>query len=216
MMDFKLKICGMRQAENISGVSALSPDYMGFIFYKGSKRYVGNLDPELVKELSAGIKATGVFVNEDLNTVIQAARDYNLAALQLHGNESPAYCLQLKENLVDVEVIKAFGVAENFDFETLTAYAGTADYFLFDTQSVEHGGSGKRFKWSLLEAYIGTTPYFLSGGIGPEHAIELTQIDDPRFYGVDVNSRFETEPGLKDLGKLTDFKNILTGPGAGN
>jgi phosphoribosylanthranilate isomerase len=216
MMELKLKICGMRVPENMSGVAALLPDYMGFIFYKGSKRYIGDLAPKLVQEIPERIKVTGVFVNEDLGTVIKAARDYHLRALQLHGNESPAYCLQLKQNLLDVEVIKAFGIGAGFDFETLHAYSHTADYFLFDTQTIEHGGSGKRFDWSSLEAYKGTTPYFLSGGIGPEHAMELTQINDPRFYGVDVNSRFEREPGLKDLDKLTDFKNILTGPGAGN
>jgi phosphoribosylanthranilate isomerase len=210
-MELKLKICGMREPENISGVTALSPDYMGFIFYKGSKRYIGGLDPQLVHKVPEGIKATGVFVNEDLDAVVQAARDYKLSALQLHGEESPAYCLQLKDNLPGVEVIKAFGIGADFDFETLIPYSGKADYFLFDTQTVEHGGSGKRFDWSLLKAYTGTTPYFLSGGIGLEHAMELTAIHDPRLYALDVNSRFEIEPGLKDLDKLTDFKNILSG-----
>lgn len=201
----------MREPENISGVKALSPDYMGFIFYKGSKRYIGGLAPELVHTVAAGIKATGVFVNEDLDTVIQAAREYQLAAVQLHGEESPAYCLQVKDNLRGVEVIKAFGIGADFDFNILIGYSGTADYFLFDTQTVEHGGSGKKFDWSLLKAYTGTTPYFLSGGIGLEHAMELREIQDPRLYALDVNSRFEIEPGLKDLDKLTDFKNILSG-----
>jgi phosphoribosylanthranilate isomerase len=210
-MAFKLKICGMREPGNIAGVVKLQPDYMGFIFYPGSKRYVADLPQAVLKELPKGIKATGVFVDEDLEEVIRLANTYELAALQLHGSESPDYCLQLKQALPGVEVIKAFGVNNEFEFSTLQSYNEVVDYFLFDTQTEGHGGSGKVFDWGLLDSYTGNKPYFLSGGIGPEHAEALRNIDDERLYAVDINSRFELEPGLKDLERLKEFKNILSG-----
>ncbi|MDB5020731.1 MAG: N-(5-phosphoribosyl)anthranilate isomerase [Pedobacter sp.] len=210
-MEVKLKICGMKVPDNIAQVVELSPDYLGFIFYKGSKRYIDDLQFSIVHELPRGIKATGVFVDEDLDTVISHAKAYNLAALQLHGHESPQYCLQIMSVLPLVEVIKAFGIDETFDFSSLDAYIESVDYFLFDTQTANHGGSGKAFNWSLLENYKGQKPYFLSGGIGIEEAAALNKIQDPRLYALDINSRFELEPGLKDLNKLKEFRNILSG-----
>jgi phosphoribosylanthranilate isomerase len=210
-MEFKLKICGMKVADNIAQVQELRPDYLGFIFYRGSKRYINDLAVSILHELPEDIKATGVFVDEELDTVISNAKTYNLAALQLHGQESPDYCLLIKSALPLVEVIKAFGIDEAFDFTLLDAYNGVVDYFLFDTQTAGHGGSGKVFNWSLLERYDGQTPYFLSGGIGIEQAEALKSIEDDRLYAVDINSRFEVEPGLKDLVKLKEFKNILSG-----
>lgn len=210
-MEFKLKICGMKVADNIAQVQELRPDYLGFIFYRGSKRYINDLAVSILHELPEDIKATGVFVDEELDTVISNAKTYNLAALQLHGHETPDYCLLIKSALPLVEVIKAFGIDEGFDFTLLDAYNGVVDYFLFDTQTAGHGGSGKVFNWSLLERYDGQTPYFLSGGIGIEQAEALKSIEDDRLYAVDINSRFEVEPGLKDLVKLKEFKNILSG-----
>jgi phosphoribosylanthranilate isomerase len=210
-MDFKLKICGMKLPENIAQVVELRPDYLGFIFYKGSKRYIDDLPLSITQSLPEGIKPTGVFVDEDVETVIRHAKAYNLAALQLHGQESAAYCLQIKSALPQVEVIKAFGIDETFDFHTLNAYKAVVEYFLFDTQTAGHGGSGKVFNWSLLEKYKGETPYFLSGGIGIEQAPALLTITDTRLYAIDINSRFELEPGLKDLDKLKEFRNILSG-----
>jgi phosphoribosylanthranilate isomerase len=210
-MEFKLKICGMKVPDNIAQVVDLRPDYLGFIFYKGSKRYIDELPVSTLQELPKGIKATGVFVDEDLETVISNAKTYNLAALQLHGHENPEYCLQVKSALPLTEVIKAFGIDPAFDFSSLDTYQGAVDYFLFDTQTAAHGGSGKVFNWSLLENYTGNTPYFLSGGIGIEQAAALTKMKDTRLYAVDINSRFEVEPGLKDLDKLKEFRNILAG-----
>ena len=210
-MDVKLKICGMKLPENIQSVVALNPDYLGFIFFKDSKRFVDGLTPSFVKNLPSGIRRTGVFVNEELNRVAQLAVLYGLNAVQLHGQEPVKYCIALKGLLADagIALIKAFGVDEQFNFSALNAYGNVVDYFLFDTQTPGHGGSGKAFDWSLLKNYTLNKPYFLSGGIAPESVEELKQIDDPRLYAIDINSRFELAPGLKDIDKLKDFKNKL-------
>lgn len=210
-MDVKLKICGMKEPENIQAVTALNPDYLGFIFYSDSKRFVEGLTPSFVKGLPAAVKKTGVFVNEELNRVAQLAVLYGLNAVQLHGQEPVKYCIALKGLLADagITLIKAFGIDGDFDFNTLNPYAGVVDYFLFDTQTPDHGGSGKVFDWSLLKNYTLDQPYFLSGGIGPESVEQLKQINDPRMYAIDVNSRFELAPGLKDIDKLKDFKHKL-------
>lgn len=210
-MQVKLKICGMKVPENILQVTALQPDYMGFIFYKASKRYVDVLSAEFVKTLPMAIKKTGVFVDEDVDVILKLVVTYGLGAVQLHGSESSQYCAELKQKLpAAVEVIKAFGIDEQFDFAQLEAYVPYADYFLFDTQTPAHGGSGKTFNWNLLSRYTLDKPYFLSGGIGLESAEELEKINDKRLYAIDVNSRFELEPGLKNIDKLNDFKNKLS------
>jgi phosphoribosylanthranilate isomerase len=210
-MDVKLKICGMRLPDNIQAVAALKPDYLGFIFFRGSKRFVDGLTPSFVKHLSSGIRRTGVFVNEELNKVAQLAVLYGLNAVQLHGEEPVKYCIALKGLLSDagIELIKAFGIDEQFDFGILDAYDNVVDYFLFDTQTPGHGGSGKTFNWSLLENYKLNKPYFLSGGIGPDSIEQLKQINDPRLYAIDINSKFELAPGLKDVDKLKDFNQRL-------
>jgi phosphoribosylanthranilate isomerase len=205
-MKAKLKICGMKVPDNIAEAVALQPDYMGFILYPGSKRFIAALDASVIRDIPATIKTTGVFVDEDLEIVKNAVERYHFKAVQLHGAESPAYCRELK---AVAEVIKAFGVDESFDFDTLNAYDNAVDYFLFDTQTAEHGGSGKTFNWQLLENYKLQKPYFLSGGIGAGHAAELLQINDKRLYAVDVNSRFEHSAGLKDIVLLTEFKESL-------
>jgi phosphoribosylanthranilate isomerase len=206
----KLKICGMKIPENILEVLALKPDYMGFIFYRKSKRYVADLSAEFAKSLPSEIKKTGVFVDEDAAEVCGLVALYGLSAVQLHGAESPAYCAQLKALLSpEIEMIKAFGVNEDFDFAQLNAYDRYVDYFLFDTQTPGHGGSGRTFDWSLLAGYVLEKSYFLSGGIGLESIEDLLNINDERLYAVDVNSRFELSPGLKDIDKLNDFKNRL-------
>ncbi len=210
-MNVKLKICGMKEPSNIAEVAALRPDYLGFIFYKGSKRYVEGLVPTYLSKLPDEIKPTGVFVNEDLITIKQHAENFHLKAIQLHGHESPELCKQLKAMLPEIEIIKAFGIHPAFNFEDLIPFTGNVDFFLFDTQTKEHGGSGKVFNWSLLQSYKGRTPYFLSGGIGLEQTAELQAIEDGRLYAIDINSRFEKEPGLKDLDKLKEFKNRLSG-----
>lgn len=202
-MKMKLKVCGMRQAANIAAVAELQPDYLGFIFYPKSPRCISEVSAELIKYVPSTIKTTGVFVDEELKIVKQYINKYNLKAVQLHGKESVAYCEELKST--GVEVIKAFGVDENFDFLNLEEYLNAVDYFLFDTQTPAHGGSGKVFDWKLLEKYSLDKPYFLSGGIGLEHFETIKSINDTRLYAIDVNSKFELEPGLKDVEKLKEF-----------
>ena len=193
----------MRQASNIAAIAELQPDYMGFIFYQKSPRFISEVSSELIKYVPASIKTTGVFVDEELEVVKFYLIKYNLKAIQLHGKESVAYCEALKST--GIEVIKAFGVNEDFEFDQLKAYDHAVDYFLFDTQSPVHGGSGKVFDWSLLANYHLEKPYFLSGGIGPEQVTMIKEINDPRLYAIDVNSKFEIEPGLKDPIKLAEF-----------
>ena len=199
----------MRDVDNLQQLIVLQPDYIGFIFYGPSKRYVGDMDPSLTRQLPAGIKPTGVFVDESLEQVVHLTQKYALKAVQLHGKESPEYCGRLKEQLIDVELIKAFGVNDQFSFDVLDAYQDVVDYFLFDTQTADHGGSGKTFDWAVLENYRLQLPYFLSGGIGLEEVSMIKAIADPRLHAVDVNSRFESAPAMKDIELLTTFKNEL-------
>ncbi|TKC01281.1 phosphoribosylanthranilate isomerase [Pedobacter cryotolerans] len=208
-MEVKIKVCGMRQASNIASVAELHPDYLGFIFYQKSPRFITEVSAELIKYVPSTIKTTGVFVNEDLQIVKQYIIKYNLKAVQLHGNEDASYCEELKS--AGVEIIKAFGVDENFDFNRLSVYLNVVDYFLFDTQTPAHGGSGKVFDWKLLENYTFEKPYFLSGGIDLVHTGIIKEIIDPRLYAIDINSKFELEPGLKDIEKLKElFKEMNT------
>lgn len=202
-MKLKLKICGMKQAANIAAVAELQPDYLGFIFYQKSPRCITEVSAELIKYVPPTIKTTGVFVDEDLQIVKQYIAKYNLKAVQLHGKESVSYCQELKST--GVEIIKAFGVNNEFDFSILDEYLNVVEYFLFDTQTPQHGGSGKVFDWKLLSNYKLEKPYFLSGGIDLSHCATLKEINDARLYAIDVNSKFELEPGLKDVEKLKEF-----------
>ncbi len=206
-MKLKLKICGMKQASNIAAVAALEPDYMGFIFYPKSPRFISEISAELIKYVPPSIKTTGVFVDEELEIVKACIIKYNLKAVQLHGKETVDYCAALKTS--GVEVIKAFGIGQDFDFQQLAPYVDVVDAFLFDTQTPAHGGSGKVFDWTLLAAYPFNQPYFLSGGIDLVYASTINEIKDPRLYAIDVNSRFELEPGLKDVEKLREFITAL-------
>lgn len=201
----KLKVCGMRLAANIAAVAELQPDYLGFIFYEKSPRVISEVSAELIKYIPAEIKTVGVFVNEDIETVKEKISSLKLKAVQLHGSESPEYAAALKLSFPNVEVIKAFGINEDFDFSVLEAYLNAADYFLFDTKTKAHGGSGKTFNWSVLDRYTYNKPYFLSGGIDLEHTTAIKNINDDRLYALDINSRFETEPGLKDAAKIKEF-----------
>ncbi|MES2447230.1 MAG: phosphoribosylanthranilate isomerase [Bacteroidota bacterium] len=202
-MNVKIKVCGMRQASNIASVAELHPDYLGFIFYQKSPRFITEVSAELIKYVPTTIKTTGVFVNEDVQIVKQYIIKYNLKAVQLHGNEDASYCEKLKS--AGVEIIKAFGVDADFDFNRLSVYLNVVDYFLFDTQTPAHGGSGKVFDWKLLENYKFDKSYFLSGGIDLVHTAMIKEIIDPRLYAIDINSKFELEPGLKDIEKLKEF-----------
>ena len=199
----KIKVCGMKQAANIAEVANLRPDYLGFIFYTKSPRLISDVSAELIKYVPAEIKTVGVFVDEKIEEVKLKITKHQLNAVQLHGKENVDDCSELKT--LGVEVIKAFGVHPDFDFKQLESYAAVVDYFLFDTQTPAHGGSGKVFDWKLLENYKLDKSYFLSGGIGLEHAEQIKMIQDKRLYAIDVNSKFEIEPGLKDIAQLKIF-----------
>ncbi|OMQ11939.1 phosphoribosylanthranilate isomerase [[Flexibacter] sp. ATCC 35103] len=201
----KLKICGMKYPENILEVGALLPDYMGFIFYEKSARYFTGTIPELIKT----IKKTGVFVHESIENIIIKIKEHNLQAVQLHGDESVEYCEELKNKInKEIEIIKVFSVGDNFDFEVLKPFENVCDYFLFDTKGKLPGGNGTTFDWKILKNYKSDKPFFLSGGIGIEEIAAIKNLKLP-VYAIDVNSRFEIEPGLKNKNLLTNFKRKL-------
>ncbi len=195
----KIKVCGLRDADNIKAVAALDPDYIGLICYERSPRFVENIDTTGVYALSDAILKTGVFVNEAADKIQLLIDKHSLNAIQLHGNESADFAAAFKNKVV---VLKAFGVDQNFDFKQLEDYVGKVDFFLFDTKTAAHGGSGVTFDWEILNRYNLNVPFFLSGGLSLENLHQLVNIRHPQFYGVDLNSRFETAPGLKDIEKL--------------
>ena len=203
----KLKVCGMKYVDNLMMVAAVQPDYLGFIFYDQSKRNFEGVIPKLPK----GIKKTGVFVNEYLEIVVSLVEEYQLEAIQLHGDESVDYIKELKGHLPRVEVIKVFGIKDFFDFSILESYIEEVDYFLFDTKGKERGGNGVKFDWSVLKEYPFDKPFFLSGGIDLDDIAKVNEIGESHLpvYAVDINSRFETKPGVKNIKEVKSFKNKL-------
>ena len=202
MSGVKLKVCGMRSPDNIRGLCAVAPAYMGMIFWPGSTRY---LSTAVVRQQEP-FQRVGVFVDAPIDDIRATIAQHQLDLLQLHGNETPESCLQLKSFR---PVIKAFSVGPSFDFDQLHAYEQACDYFLFDTKGPLPGGNGQGFDWTLLQGYPSKKPFFLSGGIGPNaiDAIrELLKSDLP-LHAIDVNSKFETAPAEKDLLLLQSFKN---------
>ncbi|RLD27139.1 MAG: phosphoribosylanthranilate isomerase [Bacteroidetes bacterium] len=203
----KLKVCGMKYQDNINQVAALQPNYLGFIFYEKSSRYFNDNIPKI----SNSIKKIGVFVDADLNEVIEKINKYNLQAVQLHGNESPEFCKSLQSK--DVEIIKVFSIKDEFNFAVLKPYETVCDYYLFDTKGKLPGGNGYTFNWSVLNNYPSTKPFFLSGGIGLEEmesVLSFLRKQESRYcYAIDVNSKFEIEPGLKNIKKLDNFMNQI-------
>lgn len=191
-----IKVCGMREAENIREVEKLA-DWLGLIFWPKSKRYVSTKPVYLPTQ----VKRVGVFVDEEAGRVMRTADDYGLDLIQLHGHESPEYLSMLK----GYRIIKAFNIAIPSDFMDTTPYEGLADYFLFDTKGKQIGGNGEKFDWSVLSSYHGRTPFLLSGGIGPEDVEQVRAIKHPKCIGIDLNSRFEIAPGLKDVNLLREF-----------
>ena len=194
-----VKVCGMRDAENIREVEALGIDMMGFIFYPKSSRYVSEQPAYLPQKC----KRVGVFVNEDVENIKKIADNYALDFIQLHGHES----IEDVQKLQDRKVIKAFNIATKEDLDATVPYVGLVDYFLFDTKGPSVGGNGEKFDWSILDAYNGDTPFLLSGGIGPDDAERIKTFCHPKCIGIDLNSRFEIEPGIKDIVKLKTFLN---------
>lgn len=208
MKNVKLKICGMKEIENIKEISALNPDYLGFIFWEKSKR---NMTLDSIPELNETTKRVGVFVNASIQEIASKINQYQLDIIQLHGNESVIFCKNVKK--LGVEVIKVFSMDSNFNFSVVKEYVLAVDYFLFDTKGKLPGGNGITFNWDVLENYHFNVPYFLSGGIG------ITEIDGlkeflkspaaKKCYAIDVNSRFEKKPGIKNKIKLQKFKKLL-------
>ena len=205
-----IKVCGMREPENIREVEMLDVDCLGFIFYDKSPRYVLE-NQEYIEVIRHCKKNTvGVFVNETHEKMLYKGKLYQLNALQLHGNETPEMCCLLRQN--GYSVIKTFSITSIVDFQQSVdpfqqteRYQNCCDFFLFDTQSVGYGGSGKRFDWSLLDAYHGATPFLLSGGLTPDCAADIKRLNHPQFAGIDLNSGFELHPAMKDVHKLKDF-----------
>lgn len=198
----KLKICGMKYRANIQEVAALQPDYLGFIFYEKSPRFCNDELPEIPNTIAK----VGVFVNAPLSEILNKIKAYNLQLVQLHGEESPEICEVLR--LINIKVIKTFSIDDTFDFETLRPYEPVCDYFLFDTKGKHYGGNGTTFNWEILKKYPSQKPFFLSGGIGLEEISKLKQLNLP-IYAVDVNSKFETEPGLKNSNACKKIIQIL-------
>ncbi len=193
----------MRETNNIRQLVALKPDFIGFILYPGSKRYVGN-EFALEFDIPDKIIRVGVFVNALMDEVIHWVNQLGLQYVQLHGTEPVEYCRELAE--MKIRIIKAFGMDELFDFTILNTYNNYCDYFLFDTKSSMHGGSGQKFDWNFITRYNANRPIFLSGGIGPDDVESILMLNKKiSLFGVDINSRFEIVPGLKDIKLLRQF-----------
>lgn len=233
-----IKVCGMRDAQNIRDVAELDIDMMGFNFWPKSKRFVSMISsqagiiPDYSRErldsavnavnadathryvFPKRIKRVGLFVDEMPQTIVTCVYNYSLDYIQLHGSELPVMIDNLRRTLVPdiapgIKFIKAFGISSEEDLEQTEAYEGVADMFIFDYKSPGKGGSGKHFDWSVLDAYHGSTPFLLSGGIGPDDAEAVKAFHHPMFAGVDVNSRFETAPAVKDVERLKTFVNKI-------
>ena len=204
-MTLKVKICGMKDPENIREVSSLRPDFMGFIFFKHSPRYVSETFTMPVMEKS--VCKTGVFVNEQVDHILEIRKKYKLDYVQLHGNESVSVCERLKTE--GAGVIKVLHVDEAFDFGYTRDYEKVTDFFLFDTKGKNLGGNGVRFNWKLLYNYNQHVPFFLSGGISPENVTAIRELKGMNMVGVDVNSGVEMEPGYKNVNQVKQVIEIL-------
>lgn len=208
MKQIQLKICGMKYSKNIQAIAEIQPDYLGFIFWENSKR---RFDLEEIPHFDSKIKKVGVFVDASMNEITARKNQFDLNVIQLHGNETAAFCAKLKEQ--NVEVIKAFSISNDFNFNVLKQYISCVDYFLFDTKGRLPGGNGITFDWKILGDYSFQTPYLLSGGIG------TTELDAIKIFleteagknciAIDVNSRFELKSGYKNENKLRKFKKSL-------
>ena len=198
----------MRDPQNIQDLGTVQPDFMGFIFYPKSPRYVGEeWDESIVKSIPSSIKKIGVFVNESVEKINLLASKYQLDGIQLHGSETPEICQTIKDK--NLLVLKAFSVDESFDFELIKKYESFCDYFLFDTKTSQHGGSGVKFDWKKLYEYTSSIPFFLSGGVMEEDVNEIKSLNIKELYSVDINSKFEIEPAFKDIKMVERFAQKL-------
>ena len=203
-----IKVCGITQFKQLQQLEALNIDYAGLIFYKDSPRYMGDkLSGKQVKEADFDIKKVGVFVNPSYSELLDAIDEYGLDIVQLHGNETPELCEELS---AEVEVIKAFRIAGNDSInidEMVMPYDAACDFYLFDTAGLKEsfGGTGQQFDWGILKKAKIEKPFFLSGGIGPGDAEKIRSFRHPDFFAIDVNSKFETAPGVKDMAAILKF-----------
>ena len=198
----KVKICGMRDPQNIDDVARLEPDYMGFIFWEGSPRFVGlKLSTVQLQNFDSRIKKVGVFVDQSIEYILDKKDAYFLDAVQLHGGETPEFCRELSSRVPGLPLVKAFGVAPGFDFKELEAYEPYCAWFLFDAKTPQHGGSGVSFDWSILADYQGYNQFFVSGGIGRDNirGLMAAMAGHDKFMGIDLNSGVEVRPGFKSI-----------------
>lgn len=210
-----VKVCGMRDPDNIRDVAQLGIDWMGFIFYAKSPRYAmgngqwatGDGASRPMGHSCPSPKRVGVFVNASFEEIQTATSRYRLDYIQLHGDETPDECYTLRKR--GYALIKALPIAQAEDLRATAGYEGRVDYLLFDTRCTDYGGSGQTFDWSLLHAYQGETPFLLSGGLRLESAEAILRFHHPRLAGIDLNSGFETRPGMKDIARLRDFLQII-------
>lgn len=205
----EIKVCGMRELGNIQGlISEVKPDWMGLIFYPKSPRFV--TEDKAIDFNKVDVKKVGVFVNETEIEILRKVNLFGLSAIQLHGSESAEFAERLSQN-TEAEIWKVISVKEEIDWESLEGYLPFVDKFLFDTATAAHGGSGKKFDWSILETYPFDKSFLLSGGLDEESAGEILNLKRqiPQLSGVDLNSKFEDAPGLKNIEKLKNFKQKL-------
>lgn len=200
-----IKVCGMREPDNISQVATTGIQWMGMIFWPRSSRWANDLS--VAHTIPAGIRRVGVFVDQPVEEMAAIADSCQLDIIQLHGHESVECLARLRQSLTDpsVQLMKAISIADEKDIEQVAHYDKVADWLLFDTKCNTVGGSGRKFRWDILENYHGSTPFLLSGGIGPEDIPQLKQFHHPQWKGIDLNSRFETAPGRKDEKRLREF-----------
>src|SRR5690625_2757352 len=195
----RVKVCGMRDPDNVKALGSVGPDYIGFIFYEGTKRCVDSKNPIRVEQ----IEPVGVFVNADAGFIEEMIGSWKLGHVQLHGDEPPEFCASIRE--MGVKVIKAFAIDRYFDFSKTDPYLGVTDFFLFDTKGETYGGTGIVFDWTILKKYKGDRPFFLSGGIHPGMVEAVKSFDHPMLHAIDINSGFEDQPGMKNIRKIENF-----------
>ena len=202
-MKLQVKVCGMRESDNIKEIEKLPISFMGFIFHEPSPRYVSRIPSYLPQTM----KRVGVFVNSTATSIKEIAEQYKLDYIQLHGDESPDFCTQLYSE--GFQLIKAFRIKSENDLELISAYEKSCDFFLFDAPTDKYGGSGQTFDWKLLSSYSGSKPFLLSGGIGIDTIESLLLFKHPQLMGYDLNSKFETYPGHKEYNLLQTFINRM-------
>lgn len=201
-----IKVCGMRDRQNIKDICSLDIDMLGLNFYPASSRFIAQYDKSSVELIPDSIKRVGVFVNASYDFVLDKLQTYSLDYVQLHGDESVEYCTLIQET---APVIKVFRIDEEFDMSTIDKFESCAAYYLFDTRTKSFGGSGKKFNWEMLDQYKGSKPFMLSGGIGPADALDLLQFRHQQFAGIDINSKFELAPAVKSKNSIHTFLTVL-------